>query len=74
MLALLLLHRVLLQLLLRTLIASTRGGQTATMPVLLLTSYSTIGGSNAIADASVARIAVLTAVILRMLLLHIQKV
>ena len=64
MLLLLLRHRVLLQLLL----------QTATLPLLLLTSFATIATAIAYADDSVARVALLTAVIVRMLLLHIQKV
>ena len=63
MLLLLLRHRVLLQLLL----------QTATLPLLLLSSFATIATAIAYADASVVRVAVLTAVIKRMLVLHIQK-
>ena len=51
-------------------IPSTRRGQTATIPLLLLTSFPTIAGANAFADASVARVAVLAAVIVRMLRLH----
>ena len=49
-------------------------GKTATLPLLLLTSFATIATAMAYADDSVARVAVLTAVIVRMLLLHIQKV
>jgi len=49
-------------------------GQTATLPLLLLTSFATIASAIPYGDASVARVAVLTAVIVRMLLLHIQKV
>ena len=49
-------------------------GQTATLPLLLSTSFATIATAIAYADASVARVAVLTTVIVRMLLLHIQKV
>ena len=49
-------------------------GQTATLPLLLLTNFATIATAIAYGDASVARVAVLTAVIVRMLLLHIQKV
>ena len=48
-------------------------GQTAALPLLLLTSFATIATAIAYADASVAHLAVLTAVIVRMLLLHIQK-
>ena len=47
--------------------------QTATLQLLQLTSFATIATPIAYADASVARFAVLTAVIVRMLLLHIQK-
>ena len=47
--------------------------ETATLPLLLLTSFATIATTIAYADASVARLAVLTAVIVRMLLLHTQK-
>ena len=47
--------------------------QTATLPVLFLTSFATIATAIAYAHASVAYLAVLTAVIVRMLLLHIQK-
>ena len=49
-------------------------GDTATLKLLLLTSFATIAIAIAYADARVARFAVLTAVIVRMLLLHIQKV
>ena len=49
-------------------------GQTATLPLLLLTSFATIATAIAYADASVGRIAVLTTVFVRTLLLHIQKV
>ena len=49
-------------------------GQTATLPLLLLTSFATIATAIAYADANVVRVAVLTAVIVRMLLLHIKKV
>ena len=42
-------------------------GQTATLPLLLLTSFATIATAIAYADATVARLAVLTAVIVRML-------
>jgi len=49
-------------------------GKTATLPRLLLTSFATIANAIAYADASVARVAVLTAVNVRILLLHIQKV
>ena len=49
-------------------------GQTATLPLLLSTSFATIATAIAYADASVALVAVLTAVIVRMLLLHIQLV
>jgi len=45
----------------------------ATLPLRLLTSFATIAIAIAYADASVARLAVLTADIVRMLLLHIQK-
>jgi len=48
-------------------------GQTATLLLLLLTSFAKIATTIAYADASVARLAVLTAVIVRMLLLHTQK-
>ena len=48
-------------------------GQTATLPLLLLTSFATIATTIAFAHASVARLAVLTAIIVPMLLLHIQK-
>jgi len=41
------------------------------MPLLLLASFSTIDTAIAYADASVACVAVLTAVIVRMLVLHI---
>ena len=47
---------------------------TATLPLLLLTNFATIATAIAYADASVARVAVLTTVIVRMLLLHSQKV
>jgi len=47
-------------------------GETATPPLILLTSFATIAIAIAYADASVARVAVLTAVIVCMLLLHIQ--
>ena len=36
-------------------------GDTATLPLLLLTSFATIATANAFADASVARVALLTA-------------
>jgi len=49
-------------------------GQTATLPLLLLASFATIATAIAYADASDVRVGVLTAVIVRMLLLHIQKV
>ena len=48
--------------------------QTATLLLLLLTSFATIAIAIGYADASVPRVAVFTAVIVRMLLLHIQKV
>ena len=48
-------------------------GQTATLPLLLQTRFAVIAITIAYADASVVRVAVLTAVIVRMLLLHIQK-
>ena len=41
-------------------------GQTATLLLLLLTSFATIATAVAYADASAARLAVLTAVIVRM--------
>ena len=47
--------------------------QTATLPRLLLTSFATIATAIAYADASVARVELLRAVIVRMLLLHIKK-
>jgi len=49
-------------------------GDTATLKLLLLTSFAAVATAIAYADASVARIGLLTAVIVRMLLLHIQKV
>ena len=49
-------------------------GQTATLSLLLLPSIATIATAIAYGDASVVRVAVLTAVIVRMLLLHIKKV
>ena len=49
-------------------------GQTATLPLLLLTSFATIATATAFADASVVRVALLTAVIVRILQLHIQNV
>ena len=49
-------------------------GQTATLPLLLLTSFATIATAIAYADATVASVAVLTTGIVRMLQLHIQKV
>ena len=48
-------------------------GQTATLPLLLLTSFATIATAIAYAYASVACLAVLTAVIVSMLLLDIQE-
>jgi len=42
-------------------IASMRRGQTATIPLLLLTSFSIIAGANAFADGSVSRVELLTA-------------
>ena len=45
-------------------------GQTATLPMLLLTSFVTITTANASADATVARRALLTGVIVRMWELH----
>ena len=48
-------------------------GDTATLQLLLLTSFAAVATVIAYADASVARLAVLTAVIVRMLLLHTQK-
>ena len=42
-------------------------GQTATLPLLLLTSFAAVATAIAYADASVARVALLTAVIVRML-------
>ena len=42
-------------------------GQTASLPLLLLTSFDTIATAFPNADASVARVALLTAVIVRML-------
>jgi len=49
-------------------------GQTATLPLQLQASFATIATAIAYADASVARVAVFTAVNVRMLLLHIKKV
>jgi len=46
---------------------------TATLPLLLLTSFAAVATAIAYADAGVARLAVLIAVIVPMLLLHIQK-
>jgi len=46
---------------------------TATLPLLLLTSFVAVATAVAYADASVARLAVLIAVIVRMLPLHIQR-
>jgi len=48
--------------------------QTATLPLLLLTSFATITTAIASADATVARGALLTGVIVHMLELHFQKV
>ena len=45
-------------------------GQTATLPLLLLTSIAAITTANASADPAVARSALLTLVIVRMLELH----
>ena len=42
-------------------------GQTATLPLLLLTNFAAVATAIAYADASVARVALLTAVIVRML-------
>jgi len=47
-------------------------GQSATLPLLLLTFFATIATAIAYADARVARVALLTAVIVRMLQLHFQ--
>ena len=49
-------------------------GQTGALPLLLLTSFATITTANASADATVARGALLTGVIVRMLELHFQQV
>ena len=72
MLLLLLTHRVLLQL------RATNGlsllrvpGDIATLTLLLLTSFAAVATAIAYADASVAGVGLLTAVIVRMLLLHI---
>ena len=46
--------------------------QTATLSLLLLTTFAAVASAIACADASVARIGLLTVVIVRMLLLHIQ--
>ena len=47
-------------------------GDAVTLPLLLLTSFATITTANASADATVARVAFLTAVIVHMLsLIHI---
>ena len=46
-------------------------GDTATLKLLLLTSFAAVATAIAYADASVARVAVLTPVIVRMLLLHL---
>ena len=48
-------------------------GQTATLPLLLLTSFAAVATAIAYDDASVVRVKLLTAVIVRMLLLHIQE-
>ena len=74
MLLLLLRHVDLLQLLLRRVIDVAREGDTATLKLLLLTSFDAVATAMAYADASVARVGLLTAVIVRMLLLHIEKV
>jgi len=47
---------------------------TATLKLLLLTSFAAVTTVIAYADANVARVAVLTALIVLMLLLHTQKV
>ena len=49
-------------------------GETATLPLLLLTSFATITTANASADATVARGTFLTGVIVRVLELHFEKV
>ena len=68
MLLLLLRHRVLLQLQLRTRYRyCAYKGDTATLKLLLLTSFATIATAIAYADASVARVALLTAVTEHML-------
>ena len=46
-------------------------GDTATPPLLQLTSFAAVATAIAYDDASVVRVALLTAVIVRMLLLHI---
>ena len=55
-------------------IASKMPRQTATLPLLRITSFATITTANASTDATVTRVALLTAVIVRMLYLHFQKV
>ena len=45
-------------------------GDTATLPLLPLTSFAAVATAIAYADASVARVGLLTAGIVRMLLLH----
>jgi len=48
-------------------------GDTATLKLLLLTSFAAVATAIAYADGSVARVTLLTAVIVRMLSLHFQK-
>ena len=48
-------------------------GDTATLPLVLLTSFAAVATAIAYADVSVARLAILTAVIVRTLLLHFSE-